>query len=103
MVSSASRKKVTAVLSETRVVELTGLILSLSAEELSLLETKIVKTLRDKSSDCLRKLLATVRLITLLRAARDVFSRGPNDQLGRQVNKVRRRLMAESQRGEGYG
>lgn len=104
MVSIARRKKITAVLSETSVIKQSELMTSLSAEELSLLQIEIVKRLGDKPSERLRKLLATARLITLLRVARKVLFRESSEQLGRQVNRAkRRRLMAESRRDDSHG
>ena len=102
MVNSASRKKVTAVLSETRVVEQMELMPGLSAEELSLLETRIVERLGNNPSDRLEKLLTTVRLITLFRVAGEVLLRGSSEQLGRQVSRVRRRGLMASMR-ESHG
>lgn len=104
MVSIARRKKVTAVLSETRVVEQIELMTSLSAEELSLLETEIVKRLGDEPSDRLRELLTPVRLNNLIKAATDVLSRKSSDQIRRQINKVLgRRLKSSTRRGESHG
>lgn len=105
MVNSASRKKVTAVLSETRVVEQMELMSSLSAKELSLLETRIVKRFGDKLSDrLLKKLLATIRLITLFRVAGEVLLRGSSEQLGRQVSRaIKRKLKVIIRRDGSHG
>ena len=104
MVSSASRKKVIAVLLETSVFEQTELMTSLSAEELYLLETEIVKRLGDEPSDLLRELLTAVRQVSLIKASRDVFSRGSSDRIRRRVNKARsRELMASIRRKESHG
>ncbi len=104
MVSSASRKKVTAVLSETRMVEQMELMPGLSAEELSLLETRIVERLGDKPSDRLKKLRATVRLITLLRAAVEVLFRESSEQFERRVNKaLGKKLRVIMRKGESRG
>lgn len=105
MVNSASRKRVTTVLSETRVVEQMELMTNLSGEELSLLETKIVKRFGDKPSDrLLKKLLATIRLITLFRVAGEVLLRGSSEQLGRRVNKaLGKKLRVIRREGESHG